>query len=1004
MPQRFRALACSTSTLEKVSWRGLYWVVRLLTLGGLSLEGSTFKRAKPLLLLAYLALEGAKERRFLRELLWRGAKDSHNSLGTALARLRRAGSPEVVARDEIRAWCAVECDAMELLAAADEADNERVVELYQGPFLEGVDPGVAGVEVEEWIYGTREALGSRARQALLDLAENRAGDGEFKLGAELAQRAYLLPGAPEPESEELERLFMLLRAGEHPEAYEVRKEGVGHDLALPHSVEDARAALLLNPGTIRRESRHDLPLQPTRFVGREAEKTRLGELLVDPDCRLLTITGPGGFGKTRLAIEVARERLGSFPDGVFFVPLASVTSPMLMPFAIADALDLGSAGQADVTERILGYLERKQALLVLDNLEHLLGGIDLINDLRERTQKATVLVTSRERLNLRAEQVFVLSGLSSPAGVPVDESDAVQLFFQAAGTAGHEVARWEGRAHVVARICQLLGGMPLAIELAASWLKALTLDEVATEITQGIDLLQASARDVPDRHRSIRTVFESSWDLLSEGERSVLRKLSVFRGGFRRNAASAVAGASLFSLGSLVDKSFLPLMTKDRYEQHPVVQEYARERLAEQPQERADTLERHGAYYLSFLQEHYPMLSSSRSKEARALLGPEIPNILAAWDWAIGSLDLEQIKRAVFPLHKLFEVEAREQEGVGLFSRAAEHLDEANPDHVAALGYLLIGQGAVHRALGDYTTEARSLLRRGLELLRPLGEDLGVAWALSWLTPVMSVGGDTAQAREVHEEGFRIAKGVGSAHLLGRFLNQQTYWQVGGGGVEDEKKLREKLLDEQREVGDPYHLSWAMADLGDYLVHNGPLDEGKALLLESLELSRGYRSGVVTPLSRLAVAAVMSGDLDEAEGYASTFLEVSRDQWLIALESRALALLGIVATRRGNRIEAKEHLIEAVRVARGIENLEGILIVLTAAAELSIAQGHGATAVEWLSYLIEQPAGDQFVWAEAQRSLAGLRHKLPPEEFAAAEERGRSMTLDEVISHLLPEL
>ena len=186
----------------------------MLTLGGLTLENSTFKRAKPLLLLAYLALEGAKERRFLRELLWRDAKDSHNSLGTALARLRGSGAG-VVGSDEIRAWCETQCDATQLLTAVDEDDNQRVVELYRGPFLEGVDPSAAGIEIEEWIYSTREALGTRVRQALLNLGGDHAGVGEFSLGAELAQRAYSLPGAPEPMPDELERLFVLLTAVDH---------------------------------------------------------------------------------------------------------------------------------------------------------------------------------------------------------------------------------------------------------------------------------------------------------------------------------------------------------------------------------------------------------------------------------------------------------------------------------------------------------------------------------------------------------------------------------------------------------------------------------------------------------------------------------------------------------------------------------------------------------------------------------------------------------------------
>ncbi len=531
--------------------------MRLLTLGGLILENSTFKRAKPLLRLSYLALEGPKERRYLRELLWRDAKDPHNSLGTALARLREAGP--AVGADEIRAWCEAECDATQLLAAADDSDSERVVDLYRGPFLEGVDPSSAGVEIEEWIYATREALGVLARQALLNLAEDQAGAGNFKLGAELAQRAYLLRGAPEPEPEELEELFVLLQAGGSREAVEVRKEAAGYDLALSLSVEDAREALQRGKDPTTAVAWHNLPVQPTRFVGRKEEKTEIGVLLSDPACRLLTIMGPGGFGKTRLAIEVAGEQLESFSDGVCFVPFASISSSISMPSEITNALGLQPTSEQDTAEQLFSYLENRELLLVLDNLEHLLNGTDLIHDLWEKTRNVKLLVTSRERLNLRAEQVFVLAGMTSPAAASDCSTDAAELFLEAAKSVRREVVLSESSTPSVARICQLVGGMPLALELAASWLRALTLDEVVTEISGGIGVLQASSRDTPKRHRSIRAVFESSWELLSESEREILKGLSAFHGGFRRDAAGVVAGASLFSLGGLVDKSLLSL-------------------------------------------------------------------------------------------------------------------------------------------------------------------------------------------------------------------------------------------------------------------------------------------------------------------------------------------------------------------------------------------------------------------------------------------------------------
>ncbi len=824
--------------------------MRLRTLGKLELEGSTFSQAKSLLLLTYLAVQGPQERRRLAELFWFDSDDPLNNLGTTLTRLGK-GAAGAVEKNDVQVWTSLPCDAVELLEVHKRGDAEACVALYEGTFLEGVRPQDTSTELEEWFYATREALGGRVRQALLDLGEDHAGVGEFTLGAELAERGYLLSGAPEPEPLELERLFVLLQAGEHPEASEVQKEAAGYDLDLSLSVEDARSALHEGRGTTTAAVRHNLPVQPTQFVGREAEKTRIGDLLLDPSCRLLTIMGPGGIGKTRLAIEVATSQLEAFSDGVFFVPFAPVMSPTSMPFVIADALGISSAGQTDTSagqidaiEQLLAYLKNRQALLVLDNLEHLLGGTDLIHDLWEKTGSVKLLVTSREQLNLHAEKVFVLSGLSAPAEVPVEQSDAVTLFLQTARDRGREVVPSESSTAAVVRICQLVGGMPLAIELAASWLQVLPPGGIAEQLEKGLDVLESSTRDLPERHSSIRAVFDHSWELLSEVERGVLRHLSVFLGGFSLEAAKAVSEATLRILAGLGFKSFLTLSPAGRYEQHPLVLEYAHERLAEHPEERSAIEERHGLHYLTLLQENHLELSSSRYKEARELFDAELPNVLAAWGWAIDNLKVEQIKASAFPLHKLLEVERRDEEAVELFSRAADRLDEGNPEHHGALGYVLIGQGAVHIDLGDSADRAEPLLARGLELLRPLGEDLGVALALSWLAIFRNFVADEARAREYHREGFPIARRTGSAHLLGRYLNQRLMLEEDEAfrrSVEEARKLNEQTLRELREVGEPYHLTYCMVWFGRFLQRHQFFDEGKAMLSECAELAREYQ-------------------------------------------------------------------------------------------------------------------------------------------------------------------
>ncbi len=731
--------------------------MHLRTLGRLELEGSSFTQRKALLLLAYLALEGPQVRRRLAELFWWGSKDPLNNLTTTLIRTKQ-GAPGAIDSDDVRAWTDLPCDAVELLEAENNGEAAACVALYQGTFLEGVRLQDTSTELEEWLYSTREALGSRTRQALLELVEADAGVGEFTLGAEQAQRAYLLPGAAEPEAEELERLYLLLRAGEHREALEVRKEAAGYDLDLNLSAEVARSALRKGKSTATRKARYNLPVQPTQFVGREAEKTKLGELLLDPACRLLTIMGPGGIGKTRLAIEAAASQPGSFTDGVYFVPFADVTSATAMPYAIADALGLTTAGQTDVAEYVLAYLERKQVLLVLDNLEHLPEGLELVRSLWERAAGVKLLVTSRERLNLQPERVFLLSGMITPEDEGLERSDAVALFLQSTSNLGLEDLLDEASTPAIARACQLVGGMPLAIELAASWLRVLPPQGITARIEEGLDMLEASARDVPARHSSIRAVFDHSWDLLSENEQEVFRRLSVFQGGFSLEAAGEIVNATLPMIASLVDKSLLNRTPEGRYRWHPLLLEYAREKLAEHPQERAETQQGHGLHHLEFLRE----LASdvmTRKVDPSKLLDEERPNFKAAWIWAVESDRHEELIASEWALNIAYL--RRKEEAAELFAVAARPLDESNPAHHAALGYVLLGQG--HNDYGQkYTFEQRvALFERVLKLLRPLGEERGVAEALVELaSTVLMYSNDYALAKAYLQEALPLARKI----------------------------------------------------------------------------------------------------------------------------------------------------------------------------------------------------------------------------------------------------
>src|SRR3712207_1580304 len=343
-----------------------------------------------------------------------------------------------------------------------------------------------------------------------------------------------------------------------------------------------------------------LPPQPTTFVGREAEVAALTRLLAEPDCRLVTIVGPGGIGKTRLALQVAARAAPAYADGVAFAPLQDVPTAELLVGALAEAVGCPLSGRDEPQDQLLAYLRDRELLLLLDNAEHLLDGAEFVGELLAAAPRLQLLVTSREALNLQEEWRYPLAGLEVPAvgqGRGVEACSAVALFVERARRVRRDFALEAEREGVV-RICRLVGGLPLALELAAAWARTLPCAAIAEEIAGNLALLATSARNVPERHRSVRAAFDQSWQHLSWEERAVYARLAVFHGGFRRAAAERVAGATLPVLATLLDKSLVRYEADGRYHLHELLGEYAAEQLAASPGEVGRGGGQPGAYYV----------------------------------------------------------------------------------------------------------------------------------------------------------------------------------------------------------------------------------------------------------------------------------------------------------------------------------------------------------------------------------------------------------------------
>ncbi|HLO17099.1 MAG TPA: LuxR C-terminal-related transcriptional regulator [Anaerolineales bacterium] len=429
----------------------------------------------------------------------------------------------------------------------------------------------------------------------------------------------------------------------------------------------------------------DIPAALTEFIGREKEVNELIRLLHDPGVRLVTIVGAGGIGKTRLALEAARCLAGQMPGLVRFAALDGVTSPPAMIQAIASAIGFQFRGSLDLGRQLLVNLRNRKLVLILDNFEHLLEAAPFIHEMLIIAPRLKILATSRERLNLSAERIYALRGLDYPTTIDhAQEYAAFTLFMQVAHYSQPALQPGSDDVFHICRICQLVEGMPLAIELAARWIDLLTPAQIAEEIVKSVGILQTTRRDLPQRHRSIRAVFERSWQLLSNEERAAFRKLCVFLGSFDRAAAERVAGATLFTLSTLVDKSLLMRVGTDRFKFHELVRQFAEEKLQELPHEYRFIFDEHCRYYASLMEEYEKKIKIDISTVAESILRIEkdYDNILAGWHYTLEMPLVMEVGKYVFSISLFFQTHGLNSEAEQTFNRA-QHLFAAHGTSVS---------------------------------------------------------------------------------------------------------------------------------------------------------------------------------------------------------------------------------------------------------------------------------------------------------------------------------
>lgn len=758
-----------------------------------------------------------------------------------------------------------------------------------------------------------------------------------------------------------------------------------------------------------RRGASNLPLPATPLIGRKRELAALARLLADRQCRLLTIVGPGGVGKTRLAIEAASVHGGLFADGVHFVPLASLASPSLVVPAIAGALGHAFSGSMAPLNQLLRHLRDRSTLLLLDNFEHLLeDGVGLA-ELLQGAPGLKLLVTSRERLNLQGEWLFDLQGLPVPSPEQADgteETSSVALFEASARRvqAGFRLEALDAEERqAIARICRLVEGMPLAIELAAAWVRVLSCAEIAAEIERSLDFLAGAARDMPERHQSLRAVFCHSWSLLPEGERSVLCRLAVFRGGFQRQAAEQIAGASLGALSALESKSLVRRQKNGRYDLLEVVRQYALEHLDQDARGEA-TRDRHSAFYLALLRHREEGLKGTTQRETIEELTDEIDNVRAAWSRAVAQGDLAALEQGLRCFGWLYEMR-------GWFCEGLEQLElvvqacrarAGDDDAQRVLGQALAQQGLLLFRQGHFD-RALALLDEGLTVLRPFDDPALLLDTLLFSGIILFLNGEMDASQSRLAECLARARAAGAPWFEAYALHNLGY--IAGLQGQDERGYEQMLagIAGWRALGDPRSTALGLNYISPAAIRLGRYREAHAFLQEGLTLCTevGDRWGMGTAYRHLGLLALAQGELDRARSLLHASLDLFAGfitGWDVV---RTLNYLGEALAAGGDAAEARRVFLDALRGAAEVQATPLALDALVGLAHLRAGAGEAEAAAEMAACVLGHGASTHEARERARDLQAQLAHELPPRQVEAACARAAGMSFDETVERAL---
>ena len=715
---------------------------------------------------------------------------------------------------------------------------------------------------------------------------------------------------------------------------------------------------------------HNLPSQLTEFIGRQRELASLNALLSDVHNRLITIVAPGGMGKTRLSLEAAGQMVQAFPQGIYFVALDRISSAELIVQAVAEVLPISLASNEDPKSRIVDYLRDKKILLVMDNFEHVLNGATFVQEVLTAAPHVQVLASSRIKLNLMGETVFTIEGLTVNES-ELEKNSAIQLFAQSAGRIHPQFELNDTVLPAVTRICRLVDGMPLAIVLASAWMDTLSVNEIAAEIEKSIDLLETEKRDVPDRQRSVRAVIESSWNQVDASAQNLLKRLSVFRGGFTRTAAQDAAGASLRGLSQLVDKALLRRNPETgRYAIHELLRQYAEEQLQISANEEQSAHEEHAKYFADFMKTREEHSRDNRCKAALSEIEADFDNIRVAWNYWTDQQNAPRLLEFIGVLWLFFEVRGSFTPAIQFFGDAARQLTANEPEIIKARAQL--------RARQAWFTALIGLPAEGLQMAQ---ESLGILRQFD--------------RQDISVETFHCA------NINAIFLNN----------YEVVMQISQEMMECAERSGDIWERGWAFVWWAYALVLQRQINEALQAGQEALSIFEklgnpfglSAASGIILGTISMAI-----GDIGSAKTHYLRGAQAAEEINYLRMLQITNDNLGTVALLEGDIQQAQHFFLKSLHISQECGQTREMLASLRDIASVRIAQGNLDIALKLLAVVLNHPASDQNslnrperLRDEVEKLRVQIENQLDQPRYQSAWGSGQGQRLTDVVTQML---